>query len=80
MSVLVAVLTLYTAPILGLGAIAAVVTFSVAVSAALNARLRALRDVVAGLETVEAGATSTTASAWLWRLWAVHLAVSEWDQ
>ena len=57
-----AVGALDTAPVLGLGALAAHVTLRVAVAAPLDTRLGALRDVVARLKAVEAGATSAAAA------------------
>lgn len=76
-----AVLALDSAPVLGLGAFAAVVALSVAVAAALDPRLRTVGRVVAWLKTVEACASSSsTASTRLERLRAVGLAVSVWCQ
>lgn len=76
MAVLGAVGALDTAPVLGLRALAAHVTLGVAVAAALDTRLGAVRDVVTRLETVEASSASATASARLEGLRAVSLAVT----
>lgn len=76
MAVLGAVGAFDTAPVLGLRALAAHVTFGVAVAAALDTRLGAVRDVVTRLETVEASSASATASARLEGLRALSLAVT----
>ena len=62
-AVLGAVGALDTAPVLGLGAFTAHVTLGVAVTAALDTRLGALRAVVARLKAIEAGATSAAAAS-----------------
>jgi hypothetical protein len=76
MAVLGAVGALDTAPVLRLGALAAHVAFGIAVVAALNARLGAVRDVVAGLKAVEARATYAAARARLEGLGTIGLAVA----
>jgi hypothetical protein len=83
MAVLEALLTLDATPVLRLGAAAAHMTHCVAVTAAVNLRLRAVDRVMTGLQTVEAGTTASAATATattrLEGLRAVHLAVSGWD-
>jgi hypothetical protein len=76
MAVLGAVGALDTAPVLRLGALAAHVAFGIAVAAALNARLGAVRDVVAGLKAVEARATYAAARTRLEGLGTIGLAVA----
>jgi hypothetical protein len=51
-------------------------THGITVTAALNARLRTLGDVMARLQAVEASATSAAASTRLERLGALGLAVT----
>lgn len=65
-----------TAPVLGLGTLAAHVPFRVAVAAALDTQLEALRAVVARLKAVEAGATSAASSTRLEGLRTLDLAVA----
>lgn len=71
-----AVRALDTAPVLGLRAVAAVVTLGVTVAATIHARLRAVRRVVTWQEAVEASTASATAGTRLQRLGALSLAVT----
>ena len=76
MTVLRAVVTFNTAPVAGLVAVLAVMALCIAVATTVNARFRAIRGVVAGLQTVEA-CTPATATTGLERLGTVYLTVAE---